>query len=95
MYIIRETFAAKPGMASKLARLMREMRPPDSNGHVRVMTDAVGRFNTVVVETEVGSLADFEREMREYAQASRANPEMKSYTEMYLTGKRQIFHVVE
>ncbi len=95
MYIIRETFSAKPGMASKLARLMKDVSRSAGNGDVRVLTDAVGRFNTVVMETEVDDLASFEKRMGEYMQDSRMRDQMKGYTEMYVSGKRQIFKVVD
>ena len=32
----------------------------------RVMTDLTGKFNQVVMETEVKDLAEFERRMKEY-----------------------------
>jgi len=95
MYVIRETFSAKPGMASKLARLMKDVSRSAGNGHVRVLTDAVGRFNTVVMETEVDDLAEFEKRMSEYMQDSRMRDQMKGYTDMYQSGKRQIFKVVD
>ena len=53
MYVIRETFVAKPGQASKLAKQMKEAMAamPRGNGKTRVLTDFVGPFNTVVLET--------------------------------------------
>ena len=50
MYIVRETFTAKPGCASELAELMHgEMRSwKDFKG--RVMVDLVADYNTVVME---------------------------------------------
>lgn len=92
MIIIREIFTAKPGMASKLAALLRDAM--QGIGGVRVLTDAVGEFNTVAVETEVASLAAFEERMRGYAQDTSIRQKMFGYTEMYLTGRREIFRVV-
>ena len=71
MYIVRETFTAKPGMASKLATLFRSVTPVEAPGFkVRVMTDFIASFNTVVIETEVADLKDFETIMANYM----ANP---------------------
>ncbi|MGH7493348.1 MAG: hypothetical protein ACREOO_13285 [bacterium] len=100
MLIIREVFIAKPGQASKLAKLFKKGFGGDPNA--RVMTDMVGDYNTVVIETQVKSLAEFEKQMEEY-KSGKPDPkmdpkvaeEMSKYTEMYLTGRREIFQVVE
>jgi hypothetical protein len=99
MLIVREVFIAKPGQASKLAKLFRKGFPVDQN--TRVMTDLVGDYNTVVVEMQAESLAEFERQMEEY-KSGKPDPkmdpkvaeEMSKYTEMYLTGRREIFQIV-
>jgi len=95
MYIIRETFTAKPGMASKLAKLFKEMvaADPKMKG-TRVLTDAVGPYNTVVMEMETRSLSEFEEAMKEYAADDTMKEKMKGYTEMYVSGKREIYQVV-
>ncbi|MGH7490804.1 MAG: hypothetical protein ACREOO_00265 [bacterium] len=100
MLIIREVFTAKPGQASKLAKLCKKGFGGDPN--VRVMTDMAGDFNTVVIETQVKSLAEFEKQMEEY-KSGKPDPkmdpkvaeEMSKYTEMYLTGRREIYQIVE
>ncbi len=92
MYIIRETFVAKPGNASKLAKLFNEVMGNENN--VRVMTDYVGPFNNVVIETEVDNLEEYERRMKEGMQDRSMADKMKGYTDMYLEGKREIYQVV-
>ena len=100
MLIIREVFTAKPGQASKLAKLFKKGFSGDSN--TRVMTDMVGNYNTVVVEMQTNSLAEFEKEMEDYKSGKpdpRMDPkvaeEMSRYTEMYVTGRREVFQIVE
>ena len=100
MVIIREVFTAKPGQASKLAKLFKKAFGSDST--VRVMTDMVGDYNTVVTEMQVNSLAEFEKQMEDYKAGKpdpKMNPEvaeeLSKYTEMYLTGRREIFQIVE
>ncbi|MBI4418799.1 MAG: hypothetical protein HY563_08475 [Ignavibacteriales bacterium] len=100
MYIIREVFTAKPGQASKLAKLFKRAFPADPD--TVVMTDMAGDYNTVVVETRVKSLAEFEKQMQDYksgkpdpAMDPKVAEEMSKYTEMYLTGRREIFQIVE
>lgn len=96
MLIIREVFTAKPGQASKLAKLFKKGFGSDPKA--RVMTDLVGSYNTVVMEIQAESLAEFEKQMEEY-KSGKMDPEvakeMSNYTEMYLTGRREIFQVVE
>ena len=100
MLIIREVFTAKPGQASKLAKLFRRAFLPAAN--VRVMTDFIGKYNTVIVEFPVQKLSDFEKQMDDY-KAGKPDPlmdpkvmeEMSNYAEMYLTGRREIYQIIE
>lgn len=92
MILIREVFIAKPGMASKLAKLMREVTAKDGT---RVMTDLASDFNKVVMETEVPSLADFDRRMQEYGKDKSMQEKMKGYTDMYLTGQREMYQILQ
>jgi hypothetical protein len=100
MLIIREIFTAKPGQASKLAKLFKKAMPEDHN--MTVMTDLVGDFNTIVAEYRVKNLAEFEKQMEEY-KSGKPDPnidpdvakEMSKYTEMYLTGRREIYQIVD
>jgi hypothetical protein len=100
MLIIREVFTAKPGQASKLAKLFKKAFGSEPNS--RVMTDLIGNYNTVVVEMQVNSLSEFEKQMEEY-KSGKPDPnmdpkvaeELSKYTEMYTTGRREIYQVVE
>lgn len=91
MIIVREVFIAKPGMASKLATMFKEMMGENS----RVMTDMTGTFNKVVIEHQYENMVAFDKEMQEYAKQPKAAPDPKkpSHTEMYTEGKREIFRV--
>lgn len=98
MLIVREIFTAKPGQAGKLAKLFK--KGFSNYPKTRIMTDMVGNYNTVVIEMEVENLAEFEKAMEEHRSGKpdpKMNPEiaqeMSKYTEMYLTGKREIFRV--
>ncbi|MBX4187416.1 MAG: hypothetical protein KW802_04185 [Candidatus Doudnabacteria bacterium] len=98
MYLIREVFTAKAGQAGKLAKLFKKMNMPEG----RIMTDMVGPYNTVVMEVEVKSLAEWEQQMLDM-KAGKPDPnmdpkvaeEMSHYTEMYLTGRREIYQILE
>ncbi len=93
MYVIRETFHAKPGMASKLAKMFKETMN-DGQAKTRVLTDSVGDFNTVVLETEVDDIGGFSQRMKEYQSRPEIRDRMKGYTDMYVTGRREIYQVV-
>jgi len=96
MFVIRNRFTAKPGMATKLATQLREAmaKAPFKS---RILTDAVGDFNTVVMEHEVDSLMEFEKRMKEYSQGEMGKDfgeKMKGYTDLYVTGRREIYKVM-
>jgi hypothetical protein len=94
MYVIRETFTAKPGMASKLASLFAETMAGQSQMNTRVLTDFVGPFNTVVMETEVNDLREFEQRLKDHTAKPEIRERMKGYTDLYASGSREIYQVV-
>ena len=94
MYIVRETFTARPGQASKLARLLKEVMGEAEGFKSRVLTDFIADFNTVVIETEMSDLSEFDRMMADYASRQDVRDKMKGYTEMYVTGRREVYRVV-
>lgn len=94
MLLVREIFTCKPGQASKFVKLMKEVSSPEELAKTRIMTDLVGPYNTVVMETEVADLQEWQKMMEGY---KNMDPEtakkMSGYTEMYLTGRREIFQI--
>ncbi|HES58368.1 MAG TPA: hypothetical protein ENO21_02950 [Firmicutes bacterium] len=98
MYVVRDIFTAKPGCASKLADLFKRVFANEPN--FRVMTDLIGRYNTVEMEFEVDDLAAYEQQMKEYKEGKlnvdpKLAEEMKGYTELWLTGRREIYQVAK
>lgn len=91
MITVREVFIAKPGMASKLAKMFKAEMGEGS----KAMTDMTGTFNKVVIETDYEDMAAFDREMQAYLKEPKAapDPSAPSHTEMYTHGKREIFRV--
>ena len=93
MYVVREVFTAKPGMASRLAALFKDLfQLMDMKS--RVLTDFIGPFNTVVLETEVSDLNEFDQKMAEYGARQDIREKMKGYTDMYVTGRREVYRVM-
>jgi hypothetical protein len=94
MYIVRETFTARPGKASALAKLLKEAMSQLTTLRTRVLTDYIAAFNTVVLEVETDDLAAFERAMADYATRTDIHDRMKGYTDLYVTGKREVYRVM-
>lgn len=91
MIIVRDVFIAKPGMASKLAKMFKE-----SWDDVVVMTDMTGVFNKVVVQSEYDSLAQYEEYMAKWMNKGDEKKEKKekpSHIDMYTQGKREIYRI--
>lgn len=93
MIIIREVFHAKPGKASTLAKMFKEVLA-DSPDPARVLTDVVGQFNTVVIETEVKDLVAFEQRMADYKENAKWREKLAGYTDLYRTGQREMYRIV-
>ena len=59
MFVVRNTFIAKPGCASKLAAQLKEAVAAFQMPGGRVMTDVTGDFNRVIMEHTAESLEEF------------------------------------
>lgn len=96
MIIIHDIFICKPGNASKLAKLFKEVMS-DNEELVNIMTDVSGQYNKVVMVTKYNSLTAYEESWKKYEKDTEEMKKMKEkmsgYHEMYLTGSREIYHV--
>jgi hypothetical protein len=93
MIIVRHCFIAKPGQASKLAAVIKEAVAQSKLVNPRVLTDVTGDFNRVVLEHEADGLAGFESAMNDYATNKKFQDKMKGYTDLYVTGSREILRL--
>lgn len=94
MIVVRETFTAKPGCASKLAAQMKTVMDAALPGRARILTDLIGPFNTVVIETTAGSVGEFEAELTRVMNDQGLRAKMQGYTDLYETGRREVYRVV-
>jgi len=99
MILVRNCFVAKPGNAGKLAAMFRDIVIPaiTEAGLVkstRVLTDMTGDFNRVVFEYEVENLAGVDAMMREYATNTKVRDSMKGYTDLWITGTRELMQIL-
>ncbi len=96
MIIVHEIFVAKPGNASKLAKMFKEATK-ESPDVKNILTDVTGAYNRVIMVSHYESLAAYEsswEKMKEKLEAMKKMEDaMKGYQDMYLTGSREIFKV--
>jgi hypothetical protein len=93
MIVVRNCFIAKPGMASKLAAQLKDAAGSSKLGKYRVLTDLTGDFNRVVLEYEAESIGAFEANMKDYATNAAFREKMKGYTDLWVTGSREILQI--
>ncbi|MBX4210835.1 hypothetical protein KW783_02570 [Candidatus Parcubacteria bacterium] len=101
MYLVREVFIAKPGHAGEFAELMKKEMTSDPKFKGYVLLDMVTNYNKIVCEYEIESLAAWESMMMKYRKEAKdkQSEEKKDnkppkYTELYLTGKREIYKIL-
>ena len=96
MIIVHDIFVCKAGNASKLAKLFKEVMA-DNKEFVNILTDMTGQFNRVIMVTQFDNLSTYEKSWEDYMKNEEAMKKMKekmaNYTEMYLTGSREIYKV--
>ena len=94
MIIVHDIFICKPGNASKLAKLFKEVMSGNSE-LTNIMTDMTGQYNRVVMVSQYENLTAYENSWKKYEEDTEANrkmsEKMKGYQEMYLTGSREIY----
>ena len=94
MFVIRNTFVAKPGCASKLAAQLKEAVAAFQMPGARVLSDVTGDFNRVIMEHTAGSLEEFEKRMQEVMGSPIYRERMAGYTELWITGSREVLRLV-
>jgi heme-degrading monooxygenase HmoA len=94
MIIVHDIFICKPGNASKMAKLFKEVMTGNSE-LVNIMTDMTGQYNRVIMVSQFESLTAYEQSWEKYKQDTEAMKKMteamKGYQDMYVTGSREIY----
>ena len=93
MLVVRNCFVAKPGNASKLASQLKDAAGTVNIPRHRVLTDLTGEFNRVILEYEVENVAQFEARMKEYMTNAVFREKMKGYTDLWVSGTREILQI--
>ena len=96
MIIVHDIFICKPGYASKMAKLFKEVMVHNKE-LVHIMTDMTGQYNKVVMVTQYENLTAYEKSFQEYMnpteEMKEAMKKMEGYTDMYVTGSREIYQI--
>jgi len=95
MYLIRDTFHCKPGMAKELVKKFKQTIPfmkEQNMQNTRLMTDVVSNYWTVVLELEVETLAEFENH-KGFTSQPKVKEIMKDYITLVKGGKKEIFNI--
>ncbi len=107
MIIVHDIFICKPGNASKLAKMFKEMISSEGGSasggkgtQAYIMTDLVGQYNKVIMVTTFENLATYEqsfekwKKMANTAKGKKEAKKMSAYHDMFLTGSREIYRVM-
>ena len=97
MYQIREVFQAKPGKAKDLVKMFKQAMPHfEKEGqakNMKVMTDIVSTYWTVIVESETDDIGAFFTNMRSATMSNELKDIMKGYMDCVEGGRREIFMI--
>ncbi len=94
MIIVRDVFQAKYGKGGELVNLFKYAQGQWRNLYAhRILTDMSGSFFTVVTETEVENLAEWERRIAEVFSQPDFGEWFASMTPLVDSGNREFYSV--
>lgn len=96
MIIVHDTFICKPGNASKMAKLFKEVMAGQPE-MLHIMTDMTGQWHRVIAVSQYENLTAYEESWKRYMQDSKENRKMNKkmagMNDMYVSGSREIYKV--
>ncbi|MBI1879333.1 MAG: hypothetical protein HYR94_14140 [Chloroflexi bacterium] len=96
MILVRDVFQAKYGHVGDLMALFKEVKekwPESAQYGYRILTDASGPFFTVVTETQVASLAEWEHLITEIFSLPQFGEWFARMTPLVESGRREFYHI--
>jgi len=95
MILVRDVFQAKYGRGGELVALFKEAREALGSEATadRILTDASGPFFTVVTETEVESLAEWERRSAEVFAQGEFGDWFARMVPLVESGRREFYNI--
>ena len=94
MIIVRNISSPNRDRQASWAVHLKEMAKAGNLRNARVLTDLIGDFNHVVMEHEVESASEFEEMFKRYSSDPEVREKAKGYTELWNTGRRELFRIV-
>lgn len=95
MYLIQETFHAKPGKAKELVKKFKAAIPhferTEEGQNYKIMTDVASNYWTVIMTYEVSDIGGFITNLRSATGTEDLQEIMKGYLDLIEGGKREIF----
>ena|ERR1043165_9837027 len=95
MYVIQETFHAKPGKAKELVKKFKAAAPyfeqTGQGTNFKIMTDVASNYWTVLLQHEAEDIGAFMTGLRSATGAPELQEIMKGYLDLVEGGKREIF----
>ena len=76
MIIVHDTFICKPGNASKVAKLFKEVMSAESETEY-ILTDMTGQYNKVMIVSKYESLTAYEASFEKYMQQTEEMKKMQ------------------
>jgi hypothetical protein len=100
MILVRDVFQLKMGKAKEAIGLMREAKPMWEKmgikpGSMRVLTDLVGTYYTMVLEMTVASLSEWEANAKKHMPDAQWQAWHAKFQPLTEGGHREIFNIVE
>ncbi|MGE5298156.1 MAG: NIPSNAP family protein [Acidobacteriaceae bacterium] len=96
MIQVHDIFVCKPGNASKVAKLFKEVMG-NNKEVVGIMTDMTGQFNRVIMVSQYKDMAEYQKSWEAYMNPTKEMKEemakMEGYQDKYLTGSREIYKI--
>jgi hypothetical protein len=98
MFLIRDIFIAKPGKVKNLVEIFKATSPyflSKGAKNIRVLTDTVSSFWTVVWEFEVDEIGDYFEMSKNVNEDPEVYGELEGYKDYVQEGRREIFEIHE
>jgi quinol monooxygenase YgiN len=99
MYLVQETFHAKPGKAKELVKKFKAALPHfvESEGgqNFKIMTDITGNYWTVVMSFELSDIGSFVTNLRSATASAELQQIMAGYLDLVEGGHRTIYLLEE
>ncbi len=96
MIQVQDTFICKPGNASKLAKLFKEISA-DWPETTYILTDMTGQWHRVIMVSRYENLTAYEKSLEKYMADTEENrkmgEKMAGMNDMYVSGSREIYKV--